>query len=195
MRPPFPGPAALCLLLLLGCGSRDPARAANPAVSPETGHCLPGGAGYLRAQLRGAVNADIDWHDAQMSCDGSARPDGSGLRISIAGPLPAEGDAPPRRLRFVFGIDAASPGAPEQALPTNLTAIIEGEQLLYATRGDDKCTTDQLHRAPPAKGETAPVRIEARGFCTGPASALDGGSRLLVTTFDFAARLNVEAGQ
>jgi hypothetical protein len=196
MRNPLPGPLALCLALLMGCGARVPAEAANPepaANPPAAGAatpCLPAGSAYLRASLRGAINADLDWTDAQISCAGSARPDGSGLRLTLAGPLaPVAAGQPERRLRFVFGVGSAAPGATEQALPTNLTAIIEGGQQAFATLGDDKCTTDRLQRGPVEGGRQ---RIEARGFCTGPAATLDGSARLLVSTFDFAVALSTE---
>jgi hypothetical protein len=196
MRNPLSGPLGLCLALLMGCGARVPAEAANPvpAVDPPAkgtaAPCLPAGSAYLRASLRGAINADLDWPDAQISCAGSARPDGSGLRLTLAGPLPPVAPGQPaRRLRFVFGIVSAAPGAPEQALPTNVTAIIEGGQQAFATLGDDKCTTDRLQRGPVEGGLQ---RIEARGFCTGPAATLDGSTRLLISTFDFAASLSTE---
>ena len=174
--------------LLIGCSAAEP----TPAAKQEANACLPGSGAFLRATLRGALNADIDWRDAQLSCEGSARPDGRGLRITLAGPLPAAPGAAPRRLRFVFGIDTPGPGGTEQALPTNLTVILEGEQQLFATRGDDKCTTDRLHRSDAAPGATRPTQVEARGFCTSPASTLDGSARLLVSTFDFATSLSTE---
>ena len=188
------GPVALSLLLM-GCGARVPAQAADPAPAAEATAkpCLPGGTAYLRASLRGALVADLNWRDAQLSCQSSARPDGHGIRITIAGPLPhPDAASPPRRLRFVFGIDTSDGVASERARPTNLTAIIEGEQQVFATRGDSNCTVDRLTRSPLDPSPAAGQRLEARGFCTGPASSLDGSARLLVTTFDFAAALQAE---
>ncbi len=164
----------------------------TPASAQEANACLPGSGAFLRATLRGALNADIDWHEAQVSCEGSARPDGRGLRITLAGPLPAAPGLAPRRLRFVFGIDTPGPGGSDQALPTNLTVILEGEQQLFATRGDDKCTTDRLQRSELPAGASGAAQVEARGFCTSPASSLDGSARLLVSTFDFSASLSTE---
>jgi hypothetical protein len=143
--------------------------------------------------LRGALNTDLAWADADMTCEGGARPDGRGIRISIAGPLEKE-----RRLRLLFGIDnsgvapaAAAAAGPAPALPTNITAILEGEKQLFATLGDDKCTTEQLHVVPLGTGSEQ--RVDARGFCIGPASTLDGTERLLVTTFDFSTRIVLAA--
>lgn len=184
--------AVLLLLLgsLPGCSAGDrsaAASAAAPAVAAATaarnaGNCLPQSRGYLHAQLRGALNTDLAWDDADMTCEGGSRPDGRGIRVSIAGPL-----AKDRRLRLLFGIDNSAANVTTPALPTNITAILEGEKQLFATLGDDKCTTERLQLVPLSSG--AGHRVEVRGFCTGPASTLDGRDRLLVTTFDFSARV------
>ena len=52
----------------------------------------------LRARIRGALNVDLDWKDAQARCGGDARPDGSGLRLSFAGPGPGG-----KVMHLVFG--------------------------------------------------------------------------------------------
>ena len=96
-----------------------------------------------------------------------------------------------RRLRFVFGIDDVPEGASVRARPTNLTLIFEGEQRLFATRGDDKCTTDELRqeRIGALGGARRSWRVVARGFCVAPATTLAGDARLLLTSFDFAAEV------
>lgn len=183
--------------LAVACSAADPAASAAPATQSAE-HCLPDAGGFLRAQLRGAIDVDLDWHDADIRCEGGPRPDGEGLRVSIAGPLPASAGANAgRTLRFVFGIDDAAVVTEGSALATNLTAIVEGSPgsanaALYATRGDDKCTVDRLQRRSTAP-DARVYRVDARGFCLGPASSLDGETRLHVTTFDFAGRVSLEA--
>jgi len=130
------------------------------------------------------MNLDIDWRNSEIECEGGPRPDGSGLRVSFAGPLHGDG----RRLRLVFGVAAVQEGLPGHALPTNLTVIFEGEQRLFSTRGEDRCTVDELRqeRLGALGGPVRSWRIVARGFCVSPASALEGDARILVTRFDFA---------
>lgn len=146
--------------------------------------CLATGNGYLRARIRGAMNLDVNWHDADMQCEGGPRPDGSGLRVAFAGPRHADG----RRLRLVFGVDSAREGHAGHELPTNLTVIFEGEARLFATRGDDHCTVDELRqeRVGALGGGVRSWRIVARGFCIAPASTLSSDARILVSSFDFA---------
>jgi hypothetical protein len=146
--------------------------------------CLAGGNGYLRAKIRGAMSLDVNWHNAEMECEGGPRPDGSGIRVAFAGPRHPDG----RRLRLVFGVEALQEGHPAHDLPTNLTVIFEGEERLFATRGDDHCTVDELHqeRVGALGGTQRSWRIVARGFCVAPASNLTGDARILVSSFDFA---------
>ena len=163
----------------------------DPAKPASTPGCLAAGNGFLRAQIRGTLKLDVDLHNAELECDGGARPDGSGIRVSFAGPLRSDG----RRLRMVFGVATAREGTAGRELPTNLTVIFEGEQRLFATRGDDKCTVDELsqERVGALGGSSRSYRVIARGFCIAPAMALTGQQTILVTSFDFAGRVTFEA--
>lgn len=156
-------------------------KSAPAAQADVAGGCLQSGDGRLQADVRGALEANVDWQDAQMTCDGDLRPDGKGLRITIAGPMQGG-----QQLRFIFGIDLVDTAeGPAQVLPTNLTLLVEGESpQLYATRGDDKCAVENLERTPVQEGVE---RVSARGYCLGPASDLAGETRVLVPTFSFTA--------
>jgi hypothetical protein len=175
------------LLLILGAialaGGCLAAHSADPP-KPGAHGCLKGGNGYLRATIRGAMNLDVNWHNAEMECEGGPRPDGSGVRVVFAGPRHADG----RRLRLVFGVESLREGLPAHDAPTNLTVIFEGEERLFATRGDDHCTVDELHqeRVGALGGARRAWRIVARGFCIAPAGSLSGDARILVSKFDFA---------
>jgi hypothetical protein len=197
--------ASLAACLGASCTPRQSASgaAATPAVA-----CLPGERGYLRASLRGALDAELDWRGDALQCEGGARPDRRGLRVSFAGPADAQG----RQLRLVFGI-AAPPGVNAGRTPTNVTVIIEGQGRLYATQGDDKCTIESLvqepvplaalpepTQQPPATPNPAaqlPVsthlyRVAARGYCIDPAATLDGSGHLYINRFDFAGSAHFE---
>ena len=180
---------------LLAAGA--PAKEAAPAASNG---CLASGESSLQARVRGAIDADINWSNAQMTCEGGMRPNNRGLRVSIAGPLVlnagSTAESKPVQLRFVFGItlrDIASGVA--QALPTNLTVIVEGQQQLFATLGDDKCAVEELEVTPlftavADRGSGGGrQRIHARGYCIGPATDLQGLQRVLVSTFEFTSQV------
>jgi hypothetical protein len=160
---------------------------ANPLAAAAAKGCLPGGNGFLRARIRGALNLDLNGQNAELECDGAARPNGKGIRLSFAGPARSDG----RRLRLVFGVTHAAEGNPGSALPTNLTVIFEGEKRMFATRGDDKCTVDKLEqeRVGALGGDSRSYRVVGSGFCIEPANTLDASERIVVSSFDFAGRI------
>ncbi len=189
---------ALIAASLVFTGSQNQAGAATAPTltpSPAAAQCLPGERGYLRASLRGAIDADLDWRGALLQCEGGARPDGHGVRVSFLGPADASG----HRLRIVFGI-AATPGdARTASAATNVTVIFEGEQRVYATRGDERCAIDAVVQEPlPLASAAVPAatardyRIAARGYCIDPAMTLDGSGRLYINRFDFAGVAHFE---
>jgi hypothetical protein len=177
--------AGLFVLSAQAATAAPPANSVGNATT-RTG-CFIAGDGYLRARLRGAVSLDLDWKDAQMQCEGGPRPSGNGVRVSIGGPLRAEG----RRIRMVFGIGGVGEGRGGEALRTNITVLFEGEKRVFATQGDDKCTVDSLtqQRVETLGPGLAVYRVVARGFCLGPATSLSRDERLFLTSFDFAGRV------
>lgn len=171
---------AVTLVMCLGqaCSPQD-AGYATPVRQVDT--CLPGERGYLRASLRGAIEGELRWHGAMLQCEGGARPDGRGVRVSFLGPADSQG----HRLRVVFGIAAMPGAATSKTVATNVTVIAEGQNRVYATRGDDKCAVETLVQEPlVASGHI--YRVAARGYCIDPAATLDGSERLYVNRFDFA---------
>lgn len=187
------------LIAAVGWAAGVPPSTATPtgtasltAAAPANAHtpCLAAGNGYLRAHIRGAVTLDVDLHNAELECEGGPRPDGSGIRVSFAGPIRSDG----RRLRMVFGVGRATEGTAGRELPTNLTVIFEGEQRLFATLGDDKCTVDQFtqERVGALGGPVRSYRVIARGFCIAPAKGLNAEQSILVNSFDFAGRITFE---
>lgn len=179
-----------------------------PAALPVA--CLATGDGYLRARLKGAIDVDIDWPNAGTRCEGEERPGHEGLRLSFHRDPPSAPD-----LLFVFGISNIGENQPAHGAAVNLTVIAQGDGRIYGTRGDSRCTIDSLRQtrledaaqsaatAPPAQRPTpqstsqSPLqprryRIEARGFCIGPARAVHGEGSVLVTRFDFAGAVSFD---
>jgi hypothetical protein len=176
-----------CRLLALAALAATSINTADAAPASAEG-CLAAGNGYLRARIRGALDLDLDWRNADVVCEGGARPGSRGIRLSFAGPLQSDG----RRLRIVFGIGSLAEGRAGRALPTNVTVIFEGEKRLFATRGEDKCTTDDVRqeRVGDLSGRERAYRVVARGFCTAPATGLDRSERIILSSFDFAGRVS-----
>lgn len=157
----------------------------NQRAEPASG-CFAVGGGYLRARIRGALDLDLNWKNEEMLCEGGPRPSGNGVRVSIGGPLRGA-----HRIRLVFGIAGVGEGRGGKALRTNVTVLFEGESRVFATQGDDKCTVDSLtqERVETLGPGPAVYRVVARGFCIGPATSLTREERMVITSFDFAGRV------
>jgi hypothetical protein len=181
--------AAALAVAFAQVASATPPTSSAATAAQGTG-CFIAGDGYLRARMRGTLDLDLDWKDAQMQCEGGPRPSGNGVRVSIGGPVRGDG----RRIRMVFGVGGVSEGRAGENLKTNVTILFEGEQRVFATLGDDKCTVDSLtqQRVENLDPKRAIYRVEARGFCLGPATSLSRGERVFLTSFDFAGRVEFE---
>jgi hypothetical protein len=163
---------------------------ARPSGSPLV-NCLPSHDGFLRARIRGAngaADADINWRDVDMQCDGGLRPNERGFRLTFAGTLRRDA----RRVRLVFGIASAAGETSARNVPTNVTIIFEDQQKLYSTASEDKCTIDDLTLQPQNVPRDGWRRVVARGFCTVPVTALHGDEALVIDRFDFAGGLRDE---
>ena len=91
---------------------------------------------------------------------------------------------------FLFSL-SASPAQSRKMKGDDISnMIIEGENRLYATQGEDKCQVESLVQetlpASPGSPGIHDYRIAARGFCVDPATSLDGSARLYINRFDFA---------
>jgi hypothetical protein len=183
----------LCGLVLLGLckvhaqQSPESAKNGNPAKSAVG--CLPGGDGYLRARLDGALKAELNWGNKDTECTGAVRPTDGGIRMRFRSSL-ASGE----KLVLVFGIAKLREGASAKAVPVNLTVIREGTGEFFGTQGDDKCMLDDVRQEPIVgiPRRTRSYRIVARGFCTEPARAIRGKGAVLISRFDYAGRVDFD---
>jgi hypothetical protein len=174
----------------------NPATPLTPSKPPQPldatpGFCLPSGDGYLRAHLRGAIDADIDWANRGTVCEGEAKSDPAGVRLSfrrVAVPGPGAGGRAHRNLLFVFGITGVGEGQALRTAGTNLTIMVQGTSRVFGTLGDTRCAIERLTQR--RLGDAHSYRVEARGFCTQPAHAVRGDGEVLVSRFDFAGRVN-----
>jgi hypothetical protein len=187
MIPVKPSQMIRLLVLLLAEAAATPANpslaAAVPAPPPEPTSCLPTGDGYLRARLAGALDATIDWPNAGTVCQGEAKTDPEGVRMSFKR---ARGGKP--NLLFLFGLTGVREGSPARNSGVNLTLIVQGTPRIYGTLGDSRCTVDSLTQTPLKTAHA--FKVEARGFCTQPAHAVHGDGDVLVSTFEFAGRVD-----
>ena len=188
------------LALLLTCkvhAQAQPEQQPVPAEAAKAGppqQCLPDGSGYLRARLKGSIDAELDWGNEGTECTGAVRPTDGGIRMRFMRQVADAASPGGERLVLVFGIAGLREGKSAQALPVNVTVIREGTGEFYGTQGDDKCTLDSVTQTPivgiPHRSRA--YHIVARGFCTEPARAVHGKGAVLISRFDYAGRVDFE---
>lgn len=175
---------AALLLLLVG-----QAGAAATGAAPEL-RCLPGQEGFLTMRLRGSIEEEVHWTEPGLACEGMSRPDGRGLRLRFAGRR-AGGE-----LAVVFAAPELGAGASGRTVPVNVTLLDGAGERIYGTQGDSRCAFDEVEQQPLEDAALPPrsFRVNARGFCTAPARALDGSGAVFVTRFDFSGLVSLGAG-
>ncbi len=174
--------AQLCALLLLaallgGCGNSDKSgpnspddptpAAANPTASflpasdPAAHDC--GGGGALTATLYGALAGEIEWHSADMQCEGMPRPGGAGARLRFAGNV---GDDA-MQLAFIIALPDLQRGDAGAGFTSNVTVIDEGNSRFFSTPELESCWTDvESQAALDAGGDR--FAIEGILYCISP---------------------------
>jgi len=191
MIPVKPSQMIRLLVLLLAEAAASPAATpANPGLAaavppppPPPTACLPTGDGYLHARLAGALDVTIDWPNAGTVCQGEPKTGPDGVRLSFKRARVGKPN-----VLFLFGITGVREGAPARNSGVNLTLIVQGTPRIYGTLGDSRCTVDSLTQTPLNTAHA--FKVEARGFCTQPAHAVRGDGDVLVSTFEFAGRVN-----
>ncbi|HEY5760326.1 MAG TPA: hypothetical protein VIU34_31095 [Steroidobacter sp.] len=190
----LPAITIICGLTLgLSCkvhAQTPPAATDNANNAPTAQACLPDGRGYLKARLSGAVRAELVWGNDGTECTGAVRPDG-GIRMRFSHKDGEDGG----RLVLLFGVAGLREGQSAKALPVNVTVIREGLGEFYSTRGDNKCTLDDVRQEPlvgiPHRSRS--YRVIARGFCTHPARAVRGDGVILLSRFDYVGRIDFDS--
>ena len=162
------------------------------AAVPPVLNCLPTRDGFLAMRLRGSIEAEVQWREPQLDCTGMPRPDGRGLRLRFAGLLPGNS-----ALAIVFAAPELGMGVSTRNVPVNVTLIDEAGERIYGTQGESRCMFDSVEQRPLSDAAVPPhtYQVSARGFCTGPARALDGNGGVLLTRFDFAGRVTFQEDQ
>ena len=164
-----------------GCGHAEVPPGPVASGGPDTPLCAPAERGYLKARLRGAIDADLDWSSGVPQCRGGLRPGGDGVRLLYKGT-----DANRQPLLLVFGAGPLHAGESARNVPVNLTVVREGSGQFFATQGPDKCALDEV-RQQPVPAHEGQYLLTARGYCTQPARAVGTAGAVLLSRFDLEA--------
>ena len=171
------------------CCPRSRSHRARPR--PPRAGCLPGGNGYLRARVGGAMNLEINWRQRPARMRGQ-RPSGRQRH-----PPELRRSAPLGRASHAHGVRhsaSCTEGKAGRGLPTNVTVIFEGETRLFATRGDDRCTVDELaqERIGALGGPLRSYRVVGQRLLHRAGHRLKGEERIVAEPLRFRGRTTFE---
>lgn len=174
------GPGLLAILLLGACSDpvTAPERADPPAPgAADTGTPACAGDSYLRGRLLGAVEADIDWPSAALSCEGGQRPDGDGARLRFAR---ASDDG--SGLAVIIAIPGLSRRSTGTGFAANVTLILEGQARFFSTQNREACWADVSGNEPIGDDRYA---VEGELYCIAPLAEVNGDDSITVDELFF----------
>ncbi|MGI9330063.1 MAG: hypothetical protein ACR2QB_05050 [Gammaproteobacteria bacterium] len=158
---------------------------ATDFTPPELPACDPEGGGYLRGQLYGDIEADIDWEQQQLKCDGMLRPDNAGLRLLFE---PQSRDTGPL---FVLGLAGSLEEALDREVVTNLTIVDQRSGRFFNTGDSERCWTRTTRIDVNQFAGGRDYRLVGRFYCAGALAEVNGPGTLTPGEFEFAGRLTV----
>ena len=166
----------------------------NP-VDPDTGFLAPPSSnlcgsesdGYLNGRLYGALDEQIDWSGADMSCEGMLRPNGDGVRLSFASQKSRNA-----KLVFVFGIDAGIEKLRGGEHAANITIIDETDGQFFSTGGNSRCwaTLDKVESL--SNEPVSTYQINGEIYCAGGFPSLSDNRSVTLGDFEFSGRLALD---
>ena len=163
----------------------EPAGTATDLTPPELPSCDLEGGGYLRGQLYGELQADIDWEQQRLGCDGMLRPDNGGLRLLFE---PRNRDSGPL---FVLGLTGSLEEVLDREVVTNLTIVDQRNGRFFNTGEAERCWSliRRIDVSQFAGGRN--YRLVGRFYCAGALAEVNGPGTLTPGEFEFAGQLTV----
>ncbi len=149
-------------LAIAACGE-EPA----PPVEPEPAASTCAGRGSLRAELSGALSADVDWTDEALHCESMLRPDDRGVRLRFSGEISGE------RLAIIIAIPDLEAGMTGPDIDAVVTVTVEGSGRFFSTPNLGACWTDiDTNEAVP--GQAGSYVVAGELACVGPLGEFNG---------------------
>jgi len=151
-----------------------------------TANCIDDG--ELTAEIYGAIETALEWHDDELECDGMPRPHGQGARLRFAGPATANGET--LNLAFIIALPDLEQGRSADELPAGVTLIEEKTGAFFRTPDPSTCWTNIEHQVPLGDAGTPEYRITGLLYCLSPLAEVNGNRSVTFTDLRFAGRLD-----
>jgi len=180
------GILGLLALSLLIYSARLPTINTGPFLkaAPQINNCMMDRPGYLRGQIYGELEQDINLNGRSLSCDGMPQPAGKGIRLFFS--------ARQNNLSFVMGIKGQLENMAGNEQSVNLTVIDEQNGRFYSTAGLERCWT-HIDTVEPYQSRTAAhYRIDGVLYCSGALASLVDKQSITLGDIHFSGRLSFE---
>jgi hypothetical protein len=164
--------------------SPEPDTEANVFAPRQMSPCVMDQDGYMRGQLYGAVQQQLDWHGENMLCDGMPRPEGRGMRLVFSQSI--DPDVP--GLMMVIGVADAVLGNsdPEEELEANVTIIDQTNGRFYSTQEQPRCWT-RLTSQLRLTGTIEEIwRLDGSLYCASALAALVGPGSVTLGDIEYS---------
>ncbi len=157
-----------------------------PASGPATLGC--GDDGALTTTLYGALAGAVEWHPADMQCEGMPRPNGAGARLRFAGNV---GDDA-MQLAFIIALPDLERGIDGAGFTSNVTVIDEGNSRFFSTPNLESCWTDVGTQAALDDGGNSGDRFAIDGilYCISPLPEINGDASISIPELRFSGQLD-----
>ena len=165
-------------LVLSGCAEdAPPPPPAEP--EPEVAASTCGDAGYLRANLSGALNAELDWPDTALRCESMRRPDDRGVRLRFSGQIGKE------RLAIIIAVPELNVGETGTEFDSVVTITVDGSGRFFSTANLGACWID-VETNKPLNGDDGPHNVVGSLTCVGPLGEFNGDAYVDVRDLAFS---------
>ncbi|MDJ0750426.1 MAG: hypothetical protein QNJ11_13150 [Woeseiaceae bacterium] len=165
-------------LVLAGCSEQAPTPVSTEADSPPVDSTC-GDAGYLRATLTGALNAELEWTDTALRCESMRRPDDRGVRLRFSGRVGGE------RLAIIISMPELDPGETGAEFDSVITLTVEGSGRFFTTPNLGTCWTD-IGENSPDKEDGGPYVVAGSLTCVGPLGEFNGDAYVDIRDLRFS---------
>ncbi|MEM7433478.1 MAG: hypothetical protein AAF351_16255, partial [Pseudomonadota bacterium] len=147
-------------------------------------------AGELRTTLYGAIQVDIDWQAAALTCAGMPRPNGEGVRLRFAG----QSDG--RDLAIIVSMPEFDREATAKEFASTVTIIEEGSARFFNSPDLGNCWTEieTLEPIGDQQDDSSDAFVIGGGlYCVSPLAELNGDGSVTLNEMQFLGLLDWNA--
>ncbi len=171
-------------MLLLGCTAPDePPPVEVVPRGDASAACRSDDSGFVKGELFGGLELNVEWPNLGTECEGMARPDDGGARLRFARTWADSAD----NLVLIIGISDLRPGDTGNGLAANVTLIDERTSTFFANGGVPNCWVDVYRHLESDSGE---FLIDGILYCSGALASQSGTATTRIRDIRFGGKID-----